>query len=271
MEDNCSMPALQDMLDDFDGKHLEELAETLLARYLEDDASGGSFAATKSESDTKSLFGPMVGTQAEELEPCQDINGSLSTPTRRPKLIKEEPNNNCVLLSKTSLLNPPAHLPDNQMESIAPVVSTIENTTENPHFITSSPKNTLSNEQSSHGNDEMLYGTYDEENNCITIVLPDEDISNFEEVIEETMCSDEDDEYISIASPMPKNSIYRFNTQENDVKSPVSTMTDRDSAYESFMGSSPGRSVKSITELDDDFYYDGMWSDSFSELFPSLA
>lgn len=265
------MPALQDMLDDFDGKHLEELAEALLAKFLEGDAPGSGAASSEVESNTKPLFGSMVGTQAEKLEPCQDINGSLSTPTRRPKPIKEEPYSNCVLLSEQTSPMPPAQLTMDQMEPLAPVDSTIKNTTQNQYIITSNPENPASNDHLSHEDDETLYGTYDEENNCITVVLSDEDISNFEEVIEETTCSDEDDEYISISSPHAvKNSIYCFNHQENDAKSPVSTMTDRDSAYESFVGSSPDRSFRSLNDLNDYFYSDGMCYDSFSELFPSL-
>lgn len=272
MEDHCSMPSLQDMLDDLDGKRLEELAESLLADVttcLEDDVTGSSITAAQGESDAKPLFGPMVGTKTEELEPCQDTNGSLSTPTRRSKPVKKDLNI-CVLPSSDSALYlSQENLPINQIDTTsAPIFSTTDNLKENT--ITSITDSTKVNEHSFYADDDTLYGTYDEENNCITIVLPDEDISNFEEVIEEAICSDEDDEYISITSPN-SNNILCLTKQDNEVKSPYSTMTDRDSAYDSLIGSPPPQSIKSHTELDDDFYYDGMWSDSFSELFPSLA
>lgn len=264
------MPSLQDLLEDFDASRLEELAESLLADVttdMEDDTTRGSNAFTKTESDSKRLFGSMVGTKTEDLEPCQDINGSLSTPTKRPKYIKEEPFD-CVLSQEPIL--PPAHLSaEATMAPSSPLDSAQKLTNKSMSLVKQIDRNNI---------DETLYGTYDEENNCITIVLPDEDISNFEEVIEEVHCNDEDDEYlsqVSILSPIPTNypspgySSYCGNS--NDIKSPASS-SDRDSAYDSLMGSPPGASITSShTDYEDEYHYSELWPDSFSELFPSLA
>lgn len=127
--------------------------------------------------------------------------------------------------------------------------------------------------------DDVIYSSYDDESetNCnITMILHDEDISHFEEVIEE-VGSDEEDDHMSILSPIPTNypspgygSCYMSN---GDLKSPISTYTDRDSAYDSVTGSPPPAicSMYGMNHIDEDHPYDELWHDSFSELFPSLA
>lgn len=242
----------------------------------------------------------MVGTKAEELEPCQDINGSLSTPTHRSKFIKQEITD-CMLpdtddTHELSALNLGAAGAICASSPIAPLAAlnqsdvpqSTRNRTESFSMndcengtiaaITNSSSMAVSSKSSKKSDiDETLYGTYDEENNCITVVLPDDDISHFEEVIEETVCTDEDDEYlsqVSVLSPIPTNcpspgysSYYCGNS--DDMKSPVS---DPDSAYDSVLDSPPGRSISSSLNYgDDDFQYTHVWPDSFSELFPSLA
>lgn len=284
------MPSLQDLLEDFDASRLEELAESLLADVttdIEDDAAGGGHPITKVEGDTKSVLGPMVGSKTEDLEPCKDINGSLSTPVRRPKyMIKEEPID-CVLSSPASPNSPlgsPTHhtqivvdyqsasSPGSPSDPCTPALNAYDNTM--------SPYTSPSTIPPSHIDiTDHMYGTYDEESNCITI-LRDEDISNFEEVIEEVVCSDDDDEYlsqVSMLSPIPTNypspgygSYYGTGA---DVKSPISTYTDRDSAYDSLMGSPPppDHLLTASSPTHDEFHFDELWHDSFSELFPSLA
>lgn len=283
VEDNCSMPSLQDLLEDFDASRLEELAESLLADVTTDmeiDATGSSNPITQIESESKSMFGSMVGTKTERLEPCQDINGSLSTPTRKPKLIKQEIMG-CMLPEQT------VH---DQQRHTSPVITpiTIANTNgnnqnnnnscsnnDNSELFQAKPTKTTNNDEI----DKTLYGTYDEENNCITVVLPDEDISNFEEVIEEIVCNEEEDEYLSQVSalspipsnyPSPGNSSY-CGTSDDVIKSPIS-ISDRDSAYDSLLDSPHGRSLtSSVHYTEDDYHYSDIWPDSFSELFPSLA
>lgn len=326
LEDNCSMPSLQDLLEDFDASRLEELAESLLADVttdIEGDAPGSGHTSTKIESDRKSMLGCLVGSQTEHMESSKDINGSLNTPIKRPKYtIKEEPID-CVLppapipatianspLSNINdtintfndtLLSSPAQQQqfidvfehqqliespdspsvytntfapnsngDNSMSPMSTTATTLITTTTATPPTSTTPTNNFIDD---------LYESYDEETNCITMTLPDEDISNFEEVIEEVVCSDEDDEYLSQVSmlspiatnyPSPGYSSYYAG---GDIKSPISTYTDRDSAYDSLMGSPSGGHLLSICPSSDDEhpYTDELWHDSFSELFPSLA
>lgn len=288
------------MLEDFDASRLEELAESLLADVstdIEDDVARGGNAIAQAQGEPKSMFGSMVGTQAEELEPCKDINGSLSTPTHRSKFIKQEIAD-CMLpdtdefetheLSALNVATAAAAAVGTKTAPIAPLAALDQNRTmrhkTEPIAVDECDSDTAtstavatSKSANTSGIDETLYGTYDEENNCITVVLPDDDISHFEEVIEEVVCNDDDDEYlsqVSVLSPIPTNcpspgysSYYCGNS--NDMKSPVS---DRDSAYDSVLDSPPGRSISSSMNYgDDDFHYTDVWPDSFSELFPSLA
>lgn len=118
------------------------------------------------------------------------------------------------------------------------------------------------------GGSDMLYGTYDETNHCLTVVLPDDEISHFEEVIEEVDFDDED-EFTSAESllspiPSPEGSTF-YAGIGNEPKSPLS-VSDRDSAYESISGFSPVRSMY-MSFSDDEL----MYNDQLVELFPSLV
>lgn len=267
------MPSLQDLLEDFDPSHLEELAESLLADVtteFEGNASRSSPSVAETESTTEPLLRPLVGTKTEELEPCQDINGGLSTPTRRvTKPIKQELDSMPMDDAYDShLLTIPATITTNA--AAKPALTKKSNSLNKSISIAKTSNNACLD------TDKMLYGTYDEENNCITVMLPEEDISNYEEVIEEIVCNDEDDEYLSqipALSPIPTNypspGYSSYSGQSYHMKSPLS---DRDSAYDSMLGSPLGRSAaSSIHYSDDDFHYTDNWPDSFSELFPSLA
>lgn len=71
VEDSCSLPALQDMLEDFDVSKLEELAESLLANVtseLEGTDQGSIPSDAESASTGCGMPGSMVGTSPEQLE-----------------------------------------------------------------------------------------------------------------------------------------------------------------------------------------------------------
>lgn len=317
MEDNCTLPSLQDMLADLEelaeSSLLEELAESLLADVttdFESDAAKGGNGNAEDASKSKSMFGSVVGTKAKNVEPCNDVNGSLSTPTHQPKQPIKQEIIDCMLadddLFFVAQTMPTLSAPiasTSQQEEYQPQISTTSNATK---AITPATLNNGNNtaattaiisdcntdksmvlqkqialaETVCKDNDKTLYGTYDEENNCITVILPEDDISNFEEVIEEIVCNDEDDEYlsqVSALSPIPTNypspGYGSYCTNSNDVKSPSSSTSDHDSAYDSVLHSPPGKSWSTTSTancLDDDFQYD-YWPESMSVLFPSLA
>ncbi len=73
--DNNTMPALQDLLEDFDVNRLEELAESLLADVtttMEASDSRSSQESTKVESIEKRLLGQMVGSNESDMESAED-------------------------------------------------------------------------------------------------------------------------------------------------------------------------------------------------------
>lgn len=160
---------------------------------------------------------------------------------------------------------------------------------------TADPK-TNDNINTSTENEEFLYeATYDDEGNLITVILPDEDISHFEEVIEEQQTSaatatataatntivHDDDEYISpdsnVSALSPITSINYASPGYNYGDDPTGSTSDHDSAYDSVINSPPGKlssswSTTSSMVIDDDYQcYDYWPQDSFSVLFPSLA
>lgn len=94
MEDNCSLPSLQDMLEDFDASRLEELAESLLADVitnLADDTVGNSTPNAQTSGTSERMSESMVGTRTEIVESTKNIDDSLNTPTKKRVHIKVEP------------------------------------------------------------------------------------------------------------------------------------------------------------------------------------
>lgn len=176
---------------------------------------------------------------------------------------------------------------NNKSAFSAPSTSTLTTTTlalSDTHVTTISDPNTTSTD------DEFLYeATYDDEGNLITVILPDEDISHFEEVIEEqpasnaTAAREDDDEYISPDSVSALSPITSINYASpvyslRSVDDPTGgSASDHDSAYDSIINSPPGKlssswSTTSSMAIDDDYQcYDYWPQDSFSVLFPSLA
>lgn len=135
MEDSCSLPALQDMLEDFDVSKLEELAESLLANVtseLEGTDQGSIPSDAESASTGCGMPGPMVGTSPEQLESGEKADQGSS-----------------LILTTHNYSKSPFHV-------------------EKPHSSTSQQSN-LDQSQST------VFGTYDNDSNCITIVLNDDD------------------------------------------------------------------------------------------------
>lgn len=312
MEDNCSLPSLQDMLEDFDASRLEELAESLLADVtteFEDDATKSGHRTTQTQGKSKSMLGSMVGTKTKQLESSKDINGSLRTPTHQPTIdnIKQEiidclPCDDDMMHGTADAPNTPAnqsqqiqnqfdHAPFNHNEQMFDVVKhnnnniskiVATNATTTNHISNIDKSMILRNHTKSDGTDKkVIYETtYDDDGNLIAVILSDEDISNFEEVIEDTTNQEEEDECMSHASalsPIPSANYASPGYSVLSADDPA-TASDHDSAYDSAINSPPGKisSAWSTTSSvncmdDDDQYYDYWAQDSLSMLFPSLA
>lgn len=153
MEDNCSLPALQDMLEDFDVSKLEELAESLLATVtseLEGTDRGSSPADAQDASTGCGMLEPMVGSPSERLESSEETDQGSS------------------------------------------LILTTHNYSKSPFHVEKSH----SSQQSDSDHQQTVYGTYDTESNCITIVLEEDELPLEEEIIceEPTDDADFDDE-----------------------------------------------------------------------------
>ncbi|XP_031622318.1 LOW QUALITY PROTEIN: uncharacterized protein LOC116340162 [Contarinia nasturtii] len=314
----CLLPDLFGDIEDFDASGLEELAESLFADVsteFENDVTKGGHRIAQIEGEPKSMFRSMVGTQTENMESSEDTHGSLNTPIHKPSMvrtIKQE-----IIDSMTSdddqLYVPTAPIaPENQLQSIQHMhfdhtqFNHSEEMFDNINHNSSNNTNTTTT-TTSHTNDttdksmilyqndnnvtitdeyDTLYETttYDDEGNQITIILPDEDISNFEEVIEEVpQNEDEDDDeimsHVSVLSPIPSINYaspggYSHNSSIDD----PTAGSDHDSAYDSVINSPPATKLSSSWSIDDDYVYfnnsnnNNYWpQDSFSELFPTLA
>lgn len=161
VEDNCSLPALQDMLEDFDVSKLEELAESLLANVtseLEGTDRGSSPADAQDAGIGCGMLEPMVGSTSEQLESS-----------------KETDQGSCLILTTHNYSKSPFHL-------------------EKVH----------SSQQSDSDHQQTVFGTYDNESNCITIVIDQDELPLEEEIICEEPTDDDEQEFKVKLEPVQK-------------------------------------------------------------------
>lgn len=156
VEDSCSLPALQDMLEEFDVSKLEELAESLLANVtseLEGADAGSIPVDAQGSSPSGGMPGPVVGTPSERLESSEETDQGSSL----------------NILNTHNYSKSPFHA-------------------EKPH--------STGQQQSNLGLPaSTILGTYDNESNCITIILNDDD----EELPleEEIICEEAGEDFFS--------------------------------------------------------------------------
>ncbi|XP_058461195.1 LOW QUALITY PROTEIN: uncharacterized protein LOC131436487 [Malaya genurostris] len=143
LEDHCSLPALQDILEEFDVSKLEELAESLLANVsseLEVTDRGSSQANAEDAGTGSRVLRPMVGTSSEQLESCKETNQGSS-----------------LILTTHNYSKSPFHKEKLKIEH--------------------SQQSDLDQQSTT------LYGTYDDATNCITIILNKDDMPLEEEIV----------------------------------------------------------------------------------------
>uniref|UniRef100_A0A2M3ZYX1 X-box-binding protein 1 n=1 Tax=Anopheles triannulatus TaxID=58253 RepID=A0A2M3ZYX1_9DIPT len=170
VEDHCHMPTLQDMLDDFDMSQLEELAESLLADVgadLEGTDRPGCPSPTEDDGPGGRLSRSVVGPAAELVEsgrPATDAGSRLILTTHNyskspfyelaPKV---EPPPTVAAAAPPSATEREQHHTIDSSTILEPAIPE-----DQPLILTNSSS-------------ETLYGTYDNDTNCITIVLTEED------------------------------------------------------------------------------------------------
>lgn len=244
MEDNCTMPTIQDIFKNFDANQLEELAENLLADVitdLADDAIGNFKTDAKNDGTTKRLSESMVGTKTENMESTKNIDDDNS-------LTNESTTTTTTHHHKVHIkIEPKLEIHD------APMLT-----------------------GQSTSDSETLYGTYDESSYCITVVLPNENIPICE-AVEEIVCSeDEQMSDVTLLSPIqndyppsPGYSSCNSSLYAVDVKSPLSICSNNESGYESIPSPLPPSTDVNGDDICD-LELDELWNSSFTELFPSL-
>lgn len=268
------------MLEDFDASRLEELAESLLADVITDlaeDSPAGSPIIAEGAGTPQRMPRPVVGTQTKLMEPATNTNASVRTTTPVRRIVPKPE------------ATPIAPAPKRRLINVKTPIYTK----------TTKPKNTSPNVDhrltaSSIGADaETLYGTYDEKTNCITIVLPDENIS-ISEAVEEIGSCEEDDhlqdikigikedlddvtvgikEYIDdipMLSPIPSHysspdyySSAKSTYGGSETTEPI--LLASESGYESL--GSPSSNCPMESEF---INISDLWNSSCAELFPSL-
>lgn len=283
VEDNSSLPALQDLLDDFDSSRLEELAESLLAQTLfadvgatvASDAAAGGRRAAEGEGRTEPLSGPVVGPEAENLESGQDTHASIIRSEQTPPMYGTCPAETTGLLY---IKSEPAHA----VNATNPAPNT--NTNNNTYTLTmkhstgtaahSAPTPARVLKRSTHF--DAAHQVVVAKRDCYGptdmgepfLLAADDDIGDIVEVIEEVYSDDDElmgGEVDAMALQVPK-AVGRL-----DGQSPAS---DHDSAYDSSINSPPPSHLVNAPWLSinyDDYQCTSDWPETISELFPSLA
>lgn len=167
VEDNCALPALQDMLEDFDVSKLEELAESLLADVtseLEEPDRGSCPPNAQDASAGSGMPGPVVGTPPEQLESGQETNQGSR-----------------LILTTHNYSKSPFHVERKHLSLRAESThALLQQSVVNPAA-------------------DTVYGTYDNENNCITIILNNDDDER--KTLEEEIICEESDEELLVQEP----------------------------------------------------------------------
>lgn len=161
VEDHCHLPTLQDMLEDFDVSKLEELAETLLADVgadLESADRPSSPADAEGSRTGKCLPGPVVGSAAAVVE-----SGRPAWPVH---------SGSRLILTTHNYSKSPFH---EQSEGSDERKATTCQDAASPVVSVEPPSPCPPIQTTILPNSGTLYGTYDNETNCITIILSSEE------------------------------------------------------------------------------------------------
>lgn len=240
MEDNSTLPALQDLLEDFDIERLEELAESLLADVtttMETSNNGSSKAIAKDESTREQLSGSVVGSDESRMEPSEHSYSSVIDFDELPALQGINTNTFETIVDNG----------DCKLETES------EDTATTHQLI-------ISDEDS---DSKMIYS--DDEIPVVETNI--EIITTDEEEDKEIACLSVDEPLLNLLSPIPSH-------YENYMcsKSPLTSLAS-DYGYESH--GSPSSIMSShefkFDSLDFDFSTDDPWNSSLRELFPSLT
>lgn len=159
LEDHCHLPTLQDMLEDFDVSKLEELAESLLAGVgadLEGIDRPGSPANAEGGRTGERLPGSVVGPAAAIVEPGRPA----------PALQPADSGSRLILTTHNYSKSPFYELSDEKQTDE-------EEKPKTQLALLPEDESKMAFESNSS---DTLYGTYDNETNCITIVLANEDV-----------------------------------------------------------------------------------------------
>ncbi|KFB51153.1 AGAP010623-PA-like protein [Anopheles sinensis] len=194
LEDHCHLPTLQDMLEDFDVSKLEELAESLLAGVgadLEGIDRPGSPADAEGGRTGERLPGSVVGPAAAVVEPGRPAPPALQPADSGSRLILTTHN-----YSKSPFYELSDEKQEEEVEEKLKAQLALVPEDESKAVLESNSSDTL-------------YGTYDNETNCITIVLANEDVEvqDAEQIKAEPVSPELKEEEISIEVEMEEEAM----------------------------------------------------------------
>lgn len=256
------MPPLADVLAQIDSEQyldcLQQLAESLLRDIDGENGASSPPNTPRSDPTQHGKANELVGPTSEQLE-------SSKSPILSIEASKELE----TILAQHSYAHPYVDNKSNET-NILPVCKS-----EQSEFVET---DNVQIDTSSDSGKDMFYGTYDEANDCITIVVTSED-STMEEihqkniVVESDQSGDESndqsllylDTNVPMLSPMSECSLSPA-LKKDDIHRPISVSpahtVSTDFGYES---------VDSPLSEPDHVDLNDFWCESFSELFPDLA
>lgn len=261
MEDNTDLPSLPDLLDELDAdvdiNSLEQLTQSLLQDIARDlEAAAQRTDCEEPVSYKQSSSRKVVGPTSEKLESsgCTVLSSdqkSLENDISEYLLLHHnyaaKPPSDCTKKSKTLGTK-------NKFKRIRPKVNSTILDTNKLAVDVKTPM--IIAENSNLINQEIVYGTFNEDTNCVMIFVDDNGVPISEAVTEivtgesnESMALDENDITVD-------NTMLTIPTQVLGNVSPRSS-SGSDYGYESL------DSPNSLPEMD-------IWDQSVSELFPSL-
>lgn len=294
MEDCGSLPTLPDLLDELntevDLQSLEQITQSL----LQDIAADLEAAATKTDFQKPKIgeHCKMVGTTPELLEPCrredvrdEELESEISKYLRlyhdysaKPQQNKE--NKKCNIAQrktiKTNRNTSFFRTNSNKLSTKAKLKNIKPKLSQKPSSSIIVNENIPKKTNEALESSEYVYGTYDEANNCITIIVNEDDIRLEEAITEVTTTSDlSSDCSITSESPLEsqeeilKGDSAILNNDNNFLNVPM--ITSVSSPSNSFRSDSSDCGYESLSsplslepnDLD-------IWDQSISELFPSL-
>lgn len=224
------------------------------------DAEGGSDATAANAGAVSQLPGQLVGSGTECLESrCK----SRSVSHDHAYLLSDREEEEDVILGEEQVIEEEVTITTtkdqtNQSSSGSPpvIVETKGEEQSTPILIDNSSVKISS---------DMVFGTYDEAANCITIFMPPAEAEDKDKEQQEQRIS------VSTSQELSPEQIKSMAAPLEPCLSPLSSLSLMESGYQSMGSPDSTDDLWSVGGGQNEGALDDLWNDSFSELFPSLV